>query len=270
MPGIVSQSALRCGGTLDAPCHPAPPMPFIPAQAARGRIPLGLCLALIPIVTAAALLLICSRAEAGPPTDTLQAIYTEANRIITRPQTQTGDLPLARLGAIRALFSRAFDFRGAADRALGQEWQARTAVEKNDFTSLFAGFVQRGFVFWLASVAAVDGNGGGVTIRYLGESADRDRAAVKTAIGGRGGREVLLDHDMVYRDRRWVVRDVTIDGISLVANYRAQFDRVIRGSSYRELVERIEERVSGELPRPAAKPAQLDANVPSHGSIEAH
>jgi phospholipid transport system substrate-binding protein len=243
-------------------------MPVIPVQAVRGRTPLGLCLALVPIVTAAALLLICSGAEAGPPTDTLRAIYTEANRIITRPQT--GDQPLERLGAIRALFSRAFDFRGAAERALGQEWQARTAGEKNDFTSLFAGFVQRGFVFWLASVAAVDGHGGGVTIRYLGESADRDRAAVRTAVGARGGREVLLDHDMVYRDRRWVVRDVTIDGISLVANYRAQFDRVIRGSSYRELVERIEERVSGELPRPAAKPTQLDANIPSHGSIEAH
>jgi phospholipid transport system substrate-binding protein len=223
--------------------------------------------ALCSLATLAALLVASVGAEAGPPTDTLRAIYTEANRIIGQPAPE--DRPLERVTAIRTLFSRAFDFRGAAERALGPQWWARTAAEKNDFTSLFAGFVQRGFVYWLASVSAIDGHGGGVTIRYLGETVDRDRAAVRTAVGRRGGREVPLDHEMVYQNRRWVVRDVTIEGISLVANYRAQFDRVIRSSSYRELVERLQERVSDELPRPAsAPPPVLDGKVRHGGVIE--
>ena len=54
----------------------------------------------------------------------------------------------------------------------------------------------------------------------------------------------------MYRDRRWVVRDVSIEGVSLVANYRAQFDRVIRVSSYPELIHRMKIRVAAEpLPR---------------------
>lgn len=207
-------------------------------------------LVLLPGVTLVALLLAGGRAEAGPPTETLRAIYAEANAIITAPPRD--EPPLERLEAIRALFSKAFDFRGAAERALGRQWRARTAVEQRDFTALFAGFVQRGFVFWLASVAAVDDAGGGVTINYLGETVDRDHALVSTSVGRRGGREVRLDHDMIYRNKRWAVRDVTIDGISLVANYRAQFAHVIRTSSYHDLVDRMEVRVFGKLPTPAA------------------
>ena len=221
--------------------------------------PLWLVVALI------ALLLAGGRAEAGPPTETLRAIYAEANAIITAPPVDQP--PLDRLAAIRTLFSRAFDFRDAAQRALGGQWKARSAAEQGDFTALFAGFVQRGFVFWLASVAAV--GEGGVTIRYLGETIDRDRASVTTSVGRRGGREVSLDHDMVYRNRRWAVRDVTIDGISLVDNYRAQFEHVIRTSSYPDLVDRMQIRVFGKLPTPAAARGERDGDPLTRGAVEA-
>ena len=197
----------------------------------------------------------CLPVEAGPATDSLRATYAEANQIISDPATVARPLELFR--AVRALFGTAFDFTGAAEDALGSEWQARTAIEQKEFTSLFASFVQRGFVYWLASVAEVDGSGItvnylGETVYYLGETVDQDRAVVRTAVGSRGGRQVPLDHDMIYLGKRWMVRDVTIDGISLVPNYRAQFDRVIRASSYRELLARLRVRVASELPRPAS------------------
>jgi phospholipid transport system substrate-binding protein len=212
------------------------------------------------VLAVAWLLSAFGQVEAGAPTETLRGIYGEANKILADPTLE--DRPMARLASIRALFSRAFDFRGAAQRALGNQWQARTPAEQSEFTSLFAGFVQRGFVYWIASVAELDGNGGGVTINYLGESTDKDRALVHTGIASRAGRQVLLDHDMVYLGKHWMVRDVTIDGISLVANYRAQFDRVIRGSSYHNLVVRMQERVNEELPPSiVAGPERLNADI---------
>ena len=194
-----------------------------------------------------------SGAEADAPTATesLRATFAEANQIITDPAT--AERPADRLSAVRQLIGRAFDFSGAAEQALGTvQWGARTATERTDFRSIFASFVQRGFVYWLASVAEVDGSKGGISVSYLGEAPAGDHTMVHTAIGRRGGRQVLLDHEMVYLDRRWLVRDVTIDGISLVSNYRAQFNRVLRVSSYPELIERLRERVGQELPRPAA------------------
>lgn len=218
-------------------------------------------LVMVALGTVAWLLACVTAVNAGPATDTVRATFAEANKIITDPAT--ADRPYERLAAIRTLFSRVFDFRGAAERALGREWHARTLAEQRDFTHVFGDFVQRGFVFWLASVAEVDGNGGGVTVYYAGESLDRDRAAVQTTILARGGRQIRLDHDMVYQGKRWMVRDVTIEGISLVANYRAQFDRVMRGSSYRDLIARMRERVATEIPRPAAasNPEALGADI---------
>jgi phospholipid transport system substrate-binding protein len=201
--------------------------------------------------------LIVTTAEAGPPTSTLQATFAQANHIIADPAME--DRPLDRIIAIRALFAKVFDFRGAAEQVLGPEWKARTAVEQREFTSIFSGFVQRGFVYWLAAAAEIDGNG--ITVHYLGESVERDRAGVRTIIVGRGGRQIRLDHWMVYQGNRWMVRDITIDGVSLVTNYRAQFDRVIRASSYRDLVVRMQDRVGTDLPRPASGGELLNVEV---------
>jgi phospholipid transport system substrate-binding protein len=201
--------------------------------------------------------LIVTTAEAGPPTSTLQATFAQANRIIADPTLE--ERPLERIVAIRALFSKVFDFRGASEDVLGPEWKARTAVEQREFTSIFSGFVQRSFVYWLAAAAEIDANG--ITVSYLGESVERDRAAVRTVIVGRGGRPIRLDHWMVYQGNRWLVRDITIDGVSLITNYRAQFDRVMRTSSYRDLVVRIQDRVGTELPRPASGGELLGAEM---------
>jgi phospholipid transport system substrate-binding protein len=178
----------------------------------------------------------------------LRGVFHDANVVLTDPTTE--QRPLERLVAIRALFSRVFDFRDAAERSLGRQWQARTAAEQQEFTRLFADFVQRGFVYWLASVAEVDGRAGGATVQFINETVDRDTATVQTAILARGGRLIPLTHTLVYRNRRWVVRDVNIEGISLVANYRSQFDRVIRSSSYPQLVQLIRARIASEYPFP--------------------
>lgn len=213
---------------------------------------------IVCVVLSLVCLLVTDRSEATAPTDVLRSVFTEANKILRDPATE--DRPHERLAAIRGLFSRVFDFRGAAERSLGREWQARTPAEQGEFTRVFGDFVQRGFVYWIASVADIDLSGPGVTVQYLGESVHRDTATVQTALLGRGGRLIQLRHDMVYRDRRWMVRDVTIDGLSLVGSYRAQFEHVIRVSSYRELVERLRARITSEAPRPQA--ASADGGAP--------
>ena len=201
-----------------------------------------------------------AQAEAGEPTETLRAVYTQANAIIRA--TAIDDRSLT---AIRGLFGQAFDFRSAAERALGWRWQGRSATEQRDFTALFAGVVQRGFIYWLASVAPIDRSGGSLTVGYLGETVEQDQATVRTSIGRRGGGDVHLDHLMVYENRRWMVRDVSIEGISLIANYRSQFDHVIRTSSYQELIERMQERIRGDQLRPSSE--RPPPNRQTYGSV---
>jgi cell division septation protein DedD len=57
-----------------------------------------------------------------------------------------------------------------------------------------------------------------------------------------------VDYSMIRGEGRWLVRDVIIEGVSLIANYRAQFARVIRTSSYTALIAKMRGD-SDEAPR---------------------
>jgi len=79
----------------------------------------------------------------------------------------------------------------------------------------------------------------------LDETVDDATATVSSALLARTGREVDIDYRMVRRGEAWLVRDVLVDGVSLAANYRVQFERVLQQGSYAELVARMEEKVAG-------------------------
>ena len=83
----------------------------------------------------------------------------------------------------------------------------------------------------------------GEKIRYTGESAEGERATVRTKIVTKQGTEIPVDYRMHSRDDRWLVYDVVIEGISLVANYRSQFNAIIQTSTYQELVARMKTKV---------------------------
>lgn len=72
-----------------------------------------------------------------------------------------------------------------------------------------------------------------------GESIDGRQAVVRTRVAARQGTEVPVDYRMHQRDGRWLVYDVAIEGVSLIANYRSQFNKIIRSGSYAELVEKL-------------------------------
>ncbi len=183
------------------------------------------------IATVALMILLARGVWAEPPTETLRDFFTKANQILIDPVTE--GKPTERLNAIRKIVNDIFDFREAAELALGPEWPMRTPAEQDEFVRLFADLLQRAFVSRVASRAQLNG---GMTIRFRGESIDGTLATVRTTIVGKGGSEIPLEYRMTQRGDRWAVRDVVIDGVSIAANYRAQFDSVIRRSSYETLV----------------------------------
>lgn len=204
-----------------------------------------------------------SRAWAGAPTDAIRDFFGAANVVLTDPRTE--DQPLERLRAIRRHVDDVFDFREAAMLALGREWTARTHVEQNEFVVLFADLLERSFVWRLASKASIDG---GVKVQYVGETVAGDTAIVEADVAARDGNDLKLEFRMVRRADRWVVRDLVMYGVSTMENYHAQFQRVVRDSSWRDLMSQMRAKV-GAPPvtvqvagdAPGAGPATLPAPV---------
>ena len=212
--------------------------------------------------TLAILLLAFSGARAEPtPTEALQQVFARANDILTDPES--AERPLDRLLGVRKLVIEAFDFRGAAELASGDHWRARTAAEQEEFTWLFSDLLERAFVSRMASKASLDG---GTRIRYLDESIDGDTALVQTAMARRNGAELMLDYRLVERAGLWKIRDVAIDGVSLMANYRAQLDRVLGNASFPELLSQMRAKAGvAEPPEPPMVP--VDAPPPAAAAV---
>jgi phospholipid transport system substrate-binding protein len=180
-------------------------------------------------VVAGPALLSGGRALAGTPTSEVRGFLARAVSIAENVELA----PRERLHSVHRMFADAFDFRGAAELALGQHWRARTPAERREFVPLFADLLERSYVSQIKARVKLDG---GVKIDYLGESVKGHYATVQTVVRREGREDVPFDYRMIRRGTRWLVHDVVIDGVSLVGNYRAQFAKTMEGSSFRQLI----------------------------------
>jgi phospholipid transport system substrate-binding protein len=169
---------------------------------------------------------------ASSPVTRLEAFFSQATAILSK----AADPQKAR-DEIRDLARPLFDGRGAARRALGAEWVARTGAERSEFVRVFTD------VFELAYLKMVEARlprDRPPTVRILGEDpAGAGNAVVRTSVEARDGNDVRVDYRMTRRGGAWLVEDVMSDGVSLVENYRAQFARVLRTTSYADVVTRL-------------------------------
>src|SRR4051794_14437513 len=172
-------------------------------------------------------------------TERIRGLFAGVNRLISDPRYE--DRMPDRMAALRRLVGDVVDFRSAAVVALGPEWSVRTGSERDDFTRLFADLLQASVVGSVGARARLDN---GLSVTYIGELEDRNGVTVATTVLTRNGSEMAVGYRMAPRDGRWMVHDVVIDGVSLVDNYRAQFERVMARSSYAGLVTEIRGRLA--------------------------
>ena len=195
-------------------------------------------------------LFVAQPAAAASPTAVLEAFFERANAIL-KTVGPFGDLDQPRQ-AVRELLNEVFDFRGASTLALGPAWLSRTPDEQDEFVRLFTVFLERGFIGMIGAKASV---ADGVKIQYVDESIGDEWAGVATSLLTRSGQELPVDYWFARLGQRWKVQDVVIDGVSLIANYRSQFTRVLGAYPYAEVIARL----GGGLPE---APAMVAAVVP--------
>ncbi len=212
-----------------------------------------------PAAVLAVVLAFSGEAGAGPPTETLTAVVTTVNRLLEDPTLR--EKPEDLHTAIRAVVADRFEARLAARLVLGRDWDIRTPAEREEFVQLFKELVESAYISRIAARATVRP---GLAVRYIDEVIEGDRATVTATIESRDGREVPLEHRMIRQGDRWMVYDVSIEGVELVQNYRAQFQRVLRRSSYPELVAELRTKVAmpATVATVAAEPpaARVDAS----------
>ena len=207
------------------------------------------------VALAAVLALFAARdAAAGVPTDQLRGSIDLVLKIVTEPELKKEAKTAERRKRIRAVVDQIFDFTEISQRCLGRHWQARTPAEREQFVALFGDLLENAYVAKIESYS-------GEKIEYPGDVIEGDLAVVKTRIVTKQQTEIPVDYRMFLNNGRWAVYDVSIEGISLIGNYRTQFNAVINRSGYPELVAKLKAKADE---RPGAREAgRREAPVPA-------
>ena len=179
-------------------------------------------------------------ALAAPQVGPRDAVESAVVRFMAIVQNGRPDAAIGadRSGEIRQIVREMFDFDEISKRALSRHWQALQSEEQAEFVPLFRDLLERAYLTQVESV-------GGEQIVFLGESIDAGGSAtVRSKVVTRHGSEIPLDYRMHVLDGTWRIYDVIVQGVSFIASYRTQFDRVIRAESYSALRERLQKKAT--------------------------
>ncbi len=171
------------------------------------------------------------RACADEPTAQVRATTDKILALLAEPALKTEARNTERRQLIREQLDRRIDWATAARSSLGRHWAKRTRAEQTEFVSLFSRLLEETFIDKFQTH-----HGELDKVDYLGEKVIDDYASVKAQITTKD----QIDHPIEFRleksGKDWRIYDVLIEGVSLVKNYRDQFDEILAKSSYAKLV----------------------------------
>ena len=173
---------------------------------------------------------------AGEPTDQIKQTTDKILSIITNPALKPSSKTAEREKLIRQAVDERFDWEEMARRALATHWAKRTLEERKEFVRLFADLLERTYKKKVEDYS-------GEKVLYEGETKDGDYATVKVKIVSKKNKDIPVEYRLKKERNDWFVYDVSIEGVSLVNNYRTQFNSIIVQSSYENLIKRLKEKV---------------------------
>ncbi len=185
---------------------------------------------------------------AATPTEEVRELFAEAKKIID--ERRPGDRAEEIEAAIAKIIRGRLAVRRAAESSLGGEWARLTEQQREEFTRLFGVALEHRYM--TAIKALID-----ITRRpkFVGEDVTGDSAVVRTILSGKDGQAKPFDFRLTKRASpegdRWAIEDIVVEGVSLIENYRAQFNRILQERSHAALVELMRNKTAAMRPPPA-------------------
>ena len=182
-------------------------------------------------------------AFAGAAREQVQSAIEKVTAILNDPNLKSAAKKSERIERLRQVIFPKFDFAEMAKRSLGSNWQRRTPEEQQEFVKLFRELIENSYVENIDSY-------NGEKVNIVGEKQEKDFAQVNTKIVNNKGEEFAVDYRLLQSSGDWKIYDVVIENISIVNNYRSQFNRVIVKSSFEDLLQKLRDK---QFAAPAGK-----------------
>lgn len=173
------------------------------------------------------------------PTEAVRGTVTRVISILDNPALKGPAKLMPRRHMLEEVIASRFDYAEMSKRALATEWVPLTEIQRAEFVEVFKSFLSDRYAEKIEGYS-------GEQVLYLSERIEGTYAEVRSEL--RSSKvEIPMDYRLFLKEGRWHAYDIIVDGVSLVKNYRSQFQKIIRESSYQELVKKLRERtLSGE------------------------
>ncbi|HJR76175.1 MAG TPA: ABC transporter substrate-binding protein [Nitrospiraceae bacterium] len=171
---------------------------------------------------------------AGPATDAVRSTIDEVLKVLDDKDLKKPARSEERRKLLEKIVGDRFDYQEMSRRSLGAPWNQLDDKDKQEFVGLFRTLLTNTYA---DRVENYSGEG----VQYLNERMEKDYAEVRTKILS-GKTEIPMDYRLINKNSDWRVYDVVVDGVSLVNNYRGQFSKILRTSSYPELVDQLRKK----------------------------
>jgi phospholipid transport system substrate-binding protein len=191
----------------------------------------------VSIVAVLLLIDIGRSASAGEPTEAIRSAVNQGVEILKQAKLENQKERAKVIDQLRQIVYPLFDFGEMAMRSLGANWRRLNEQQKKEFVSTFTALLEKTYA---DQIDVYDGQ----QVVYTGETVDGNYAQVDSRIIDKKGQTYSVAYKLHKVDERWRIYDVVAENISLVNNYRSQFNRVIARSSFEELLKRMKEQAS--------------------------
>jgi phospholipid transport system substrate-binding protein len=173
--------------------------------------------------------------QAGAPTEEIRTAVDKGVQILKSAKLDSSKDRAKVIDQLREIVYTRFDFEEMAKRSLGSHWRRLSPQQQKEFVTAFTDLLETTYA---DKIDLYEGQ----QVEYVGETIDKNYAEVNTRVIGKNRENYSVDYRLHQVGGKWRIYDVVAENISLVNNYRSQFNRVVVNSSVEELIRRIKQK----------------------------
>ncbi|MBC8316365.1 MAG: ABC transporter substrate-binding protein [Desulfobulbaceae bacterium] len=197
---------------------------------------------IISFIMAIFLIADTSQSEMGAPTAIIKTVSDGVFQTLNiYPVSGPPDFLPKRREAIKKILDTNFDSVEMAKLALGKYWKPLSDKQRHEFSSLF---YWRLYSFYILRIELYSDE----TVLYKNEKILDDKASVLTRVSSTRYPEFDITYRLRKTDHGWKIYDVVIEGVSLVANYRGQFNNFLsKKNTFNDLLKNLRDKAPDNM-----------------------
>jgi len=187
-----------------------------------------------------------SQVTAGAITDDLKVIVDKIVDVLTDPKLAGPEKKQERTKIIHTIANEKFDWEEMAKRSIGVRWRELSPQQQKEFIDVFVDFLERTYISKIDLFLQKSKDFSSKNITYYKETIEGRYALVESKIAV-NEQEIPLHYKLLDKNGKWVVYDLTVEGIGLVSNYRTQFNEILASSSFDDLIKKLKLKEGNEI-----------------------